>query len=194
MYVCTFTSQVFHFQVCEKLVQQHNACFWLDGVNSLFTEKLANAKKNLSEDVVVRPSTENALGKVGECNTLASEHPSSSPKRLCRDCGSDDDRLIFGQGAAVCYNPSPRLDCSLSDQEVPTIHDPPSTKVSDSSTSLSPVTPCHIQTRIGFNREKWNPDFSCFYCHTKFRDPTPSDLTLYLHAYKYKVSCRLNPR
>ncbi|XP_064611765.1 pseudouridylate synthase RPUSD2-like [Liolophura sinensis] len=40
--------------------------------------------------------------------------------------------------------------------------------------------------RQGFDLEKWKPDINCQACRRKYRDPSPSDLIMYLHALRYK--------
>lgn len=38
----------------------------------------------------------------------------------------------------------------------------------------------------GFEPQKWVPDLNCQSCRLKYVDPKPTDLLIYLHAYKYK--------
>ncbi|OWF41662.1 RNA pseudouridylate synthase domain-containing protein 2 [Mizuhopecten yessoensis] len=48
-------------------------------------------------------------------------------------------------------------------------------------------TPMWTTGRPEFDSQKWIPDAKCFFCKKRFKDPTPSDMIMYLHALKYKV-------
>lgn len=38
-----------------------------------------------------------------------------------------------------------------------------------------------------YNSDKVTFDEHCFECKTRFRDPKPKDLMMFLHAWRYKV-------
>ena len=46
----------------------------------------------------------------------------------------------------------------------------------------------HTLTTPEFNEQMWVPDVDCVDCKHVFKDPSPSEMTMYLHALSYKVS------
>lgn len=46
----------------------------------------------------------------------------------------------------------------------------------------------HEAPDMSFNQEKMTVDPHCYECKVRYRDPRPSDLVMYLHAWKYRVS------
>lgn len=46
----------------------------------------------------------------------------------------------------------------------------------------------HEAPDMSFNQEKMTVDPHCYECKVRYRDPRPSDLVMYLHAWKYRVN------
>lgn len=49
----------------------------------------------------------------------------------------------------------------------------------------------HESPDLSYNPDKMTTDKHCYECKVRYRDPKPQDLVMYLHAWKYRVSCFL---
>lgn len=87
------------------------------------------------------------------------------------------------------------LEISFLPEVINNINDPLSTETShrEQITNCSPEIKCYnMSTQTGihmpdmkFDKKKLSVDPSCLECKIHYKDPTPKDLIMYLHAFKY---------
>ncbi|XP_039281272.1 RNA pseudouridylate synthase domain-containing protein 2 isoform X3 [Nilaparvata lugens] len=136
--------------------------------------RIGKTDEELIRDLISIHNAENWLGMDGD-----------SELSMFKPLFEDDDK-VPSREPSPCENVSPQ-----SQQQTP-----PCPVSVPALATLSPVaasTKVTVATQTGheapdlvFNAERMTSDPHCYECKVKYRDPKPSDLVMYLHAWKYR--------
>ncbi|XP_050390895.1 uncharacterized protein LOC126810023 [Patella vulgata] len=155
-------------EVADAILKEHNVGQWVEGENPLYTKKLKEMK--------AKESTKHTEESISESQEKKGDDDTSEPVTESSDANKN---LMSDDGTSITFT-------TVKESDTLTTSDTNKTLIDESGEPPNKRVKLTNPEQLDFSEEKWNVDPDCEECKLKYLNPSPADLILYLHAYKYK--------